>query len=119
MYSDAIQLVQDTLQMTGSPGSPYHAPLCENVNPLYNPQVTPNCTLFETGYKWVGDYFQEFQSPLQFAAYFAENWMYQYLSNVEEWAFNGLTESQMMDLYSMFIESLWLGTNYWPIALSN
>lgn len=107
MYYDGIALVTQALEM------PIDAPICRNVNPLFNPK-TENCTLFETGYKWTGQYYQGmFLSPMYYASYFAEAWMFQYLSNLEVWAFNKLTFPQLRDIYNMHIESMWFGTNYW------
>lgn len=114
MYTDAIQTVVDILQMTGNTTNPYSASICANVNPAYDPSVTPECTLFDTGYTWTGTYFTGmFYSPVFFASYFAEAWMFQYLNNLQTWAFGQLQLSQLVDLYALHTEEMWLGTNYW------
>jgi hypothetical protein len=113
MYQDGIQKVVEVLQMTGSPGAPFEAPICKNVNPTYDLNPVTNCTLMDIEYSWYGEYFGEFQSPMYLSSYFAEAWMFQYLSNLETYAFGQLDLATLRDLYSMHIENLWLGTNIW------
>ena len=113
MYYDSIQQVNEVLNMT-EPG--FHADVCQNINPEYDESAVPapNCTLFETGYEYTGVFYNGmFTSPMYSAGYFAENWMFQYLGNVETWAFDQIPFSILRDLYSMHIESMWFGTNYW------
>jgi hypothetical protein len=107
MYYDEIQGVITLLDMPSS------AHICQYANPSFDPLIQ-NCTLFETGYTWTGLYYEGmFKSPLYYAQYFAEAWMFQYLSNLTDWGFGLLTFSQLGNLYQMHIESLWFGTNYW------
>ena len=54
-----------------------------------------------------------FTSPIYYASYFAESWMFQYLSNLTEWGFGLLTEPALIDLYNTHIQVLWFGTNFW------
>ena len=113
MYEDGIIKVGEVLEMTGSTDDPFNAPICKNVNPLYDENPVESCTLMDIEYVWFGDYFGEFQSPLYLASYFAEAWMFQYLGNLETYAFGALDLASLRDLYSMHIENLWLGTNIW------
>jgi len=115
MYQDAIVQVSAVLEMTGSAQTPFQAPICDNVNPDHGQQAeaTPSCTLMDIEYAWYGQYFGEFQSPMYLASYFAETWMFQYLGNLETYAFGQLELPALRDLYSMHIENLWLGTNIW------
>lgn len=110
MYDEGIQKVMDVLAM------PPDASICEDANPDFDP--AGNCTLFDTGSQWTGLYYEGmFTSPMYYAQYFAEAWMFQYTSNLTEWAFNLLTLDQLSDLYNMHIENLWFGTNYWYVVL--
>lgn len=107
MYFEEIQAVTNILNM------PSDAYICQYANPNFDPK-TQSCTLFETGYTWTGLYYQGmFKSPLYYAQYFAEAWMFQYLSNLTDWGFNLITYNQLGNLYQMHIETLWFGTNYW------
>lgn len=94
----------------------YDAKICQNVNPDYDNSVT--CTLFETGYEYTGLYYQGmFVSPFYYAQYFAESWMYQYVSNLTEWGFGMLSLSQLTDLNVMHVESMSFGANHWYVSI--
>jgi hypothetical protein len=91
----------------------YDATICSNVNKEYTGSDT-DCTLFDTGYEYTGLYFEGmFTSPMYYAGYFGEAFMLQYVSNITQWAFGLLTKTQLNDLYTMHIETLWFGTNHW------
>lgn len=115
MYYDSINQVNLILDITGEDTvDGFNAEICQNINPLYDADATPSCTLFETGSNYTGRYYNGmFTSPMYYAGYFAENWMFQYLGNIENWAFDKIPFSILRDLYSMHIESMWFGTNIW------
>eukprot|EP00008_Paramoeba_atlantica_P007862 CAMPEP_0201490700 /NCGR_PEP_ID=MMETSP0151_2-20130828/27098_1 /ASSEMBLY_ACC=CAM_ASM_000257 /TAXON_ID=200890 /ORGANISM="Paramoeba atlantica, Strain 621/1 / CCAP 1560/9" /LENGTH=404 /DNA_ID=CAMNT_0047876759 /DNA_START=337 /DNA_END=1551 /DNA_ORIENTATION=- len=107
MYHDHILAVTKVLAM------PPNASVCQDANPDFDPE-TENCTLFETGFNYTGLYYEGmFTSPIYYASYFAESWMFQYLSNLTEWGFGLLTEPALIDLYNTHIQVLWFGTNFW------
>jgi hypothetical protein len=108
-YSTGIQQITDVLGMVG-----YDATICQDVNPLYNPSTT--CTLFETGYQWTGQYYEgDFTSPLSYAGYYAEMFMFQYLSNLttSKVAFGILNEEDIANLYALHTQNMYYGSNIW------
>lgn len=105
IYTTQIDQVTKTLEM------PPDARVCKDVNPHYNGTT---CTLMETGYKYTGLYYQGMMaSPFYYAGYFAEMWMFQYLSNISGWGFDKLTVDDITDLYKMHIETMQFGANIW------
>lgn len=107
MYSTQIQEVNNLLDV------PLNAAVCPLANPDFDNETT-DCTLFETGYEYTGVYYQGmFKSPVYYAQYFAETWMFQYLSNLTDWGFNSMTFDMVRDMYALHVKTLWFGTNYW------
>ena len=68
--------VQQVLQM------PADAGVCRAAGAA--PAAWANCTFYELPYAWTGQYFEGmFTSPLYYAQYFTEAWMFEYVSAVE------------------------------------
>lgn len=68
----------------------------------------------QTGYQWTDLYYQgDFLSPLSYAGYFAEYFMFQYLSNLTDYAFEALTGSDIQELYGMHVQNMYYGSNIW------
>jgi hypothetical protein len=68
----------------------------------------------QTGYQWTNLYYQgDFLSPLSYAGYFAEYFMFQYLSNLADYAFGALTGSDIQELYGMHVQNMYYGSNIW------
>ena len=68
----------------------------------------------QTGYQWTDLYYQgDFLSPLSYAGYFAEYFMFQYLSDLTDYAFGALTGSDIQELYGMHVQNMYYGSNIW------
>ena len=111
-YSSQIQTIVEILQMAEWG----EARICSDVNPSYDEDEDGTCTLFETGYTWTGQYYQgDFLSPLSYAGYFAEYFMFQYLSNLtmSDVAWGELTGSEIQELYELHTQNMFYGSNIW------
>jgi len=107
-FSTGIELISRVLNEPAC-----NASVCEEVNPDFDP-ATMQCTLSETGYEWNGQYYEgDFASPLSYAGYFAETFMFQYVSNLTTWAFGKLDENQLSDLYNLHEANMEYGANIW------
>ncbi|EGB03031.1 expressed protein [Aureococcus anophagefferens] len=72
------------------------APICAALG------VADDCAIANLPYKFTGIYWQGmFTCPLYYAQFFAEAWMFEYLSGVDDFAFGALTGSEVAKLYDV------------------
>ena len=84
------------------------APICEALG------VADDCAIANLPYKFTGIYWQGmFTCPLYYAQFFAEAWMFEYLSGVDDFAFGALTGSEVAKLYESHIAMMAFATNHW------
>ena len=108
-YSAGIDQLTDVIGM-----NEFNATICNDVYPNYDADGYTHCTLFETGYEWTGTYYQgDFLSPIAYAGYFAEYFMFQYLSNLTPYAFGSLTGDEIAELYAIHVQNMYYGSNIW------
>ena len=105
-YAHLITRVQQVLQM------PADAGVCRAAGAA--PAAWANCTFYELPYAWTGMYWQGmFVSPLYYAQFFAEAWMFEYCSAVEPFAWGALSGAEVAELYEAHIEIMAFGSNHW------
>jgi len=108
-YRPGIEKINEVLGMTGD----FDASICSEVNPNFD-QSDGNCNLFKVGYEWTGTYWMgNFKAPLSYAGYWAEYFMFQYLSNLTDFAFGKLTGQEVSDLYAIHVQNMYYGSSIW------
>lgn len=100
-FMDRIATVNDVLQMDA-----YNATICSESNPDYDDVSGGPCTMFETGYQYTGLYFQGMATaPYNRAGYFAELFMLQYTSNIDDWAFGDMDLAGLDYVFALHVQN--------------
>ena len=100
-FRDRIAMVDRVLQM-----SSYNATICSDVNQDYDASRDGPCTMFQTGYQYTGLYFQGMATaPYNRAGFFAELFMLQYVSNLQDWAFGDLNLADLDAIFALHVQN--------------
>lgn len=107
-YRAGIEKLTDIIGMTDN----FTASICAQKNANYDADMP--CTLSNLDYKWTGVYWEgNFKAPIAYAGYWAEYFMFQYLSNVTDYAFGSLTPEEVSELYEIHVQNMYYGSSIW------
>ena len=102
-YEEDIKAIQRVLDM------PPDASICAVLG-----VGSDDCALENLPYEFTGVYWQGmFLCPLYYAQFFAEAWMFEYLSGVDDFAFGLMTAAEVAFLYETHIAMMSFAANPW------
>jgi len=108
-FYDGIEKISDLLEMKS-----YNATICMESNPNYDESVDGPCTMFQTGFEYTGRYYQGFATAAyNRAGFFAELFMLQYSSGLDNWAFGEMTYDELEPLFDMHVQNQIYGSSIW------